>query len=247
MNLVASSPLIDFADELSAAMVGVSPENYIQIHEDLLENLGAIEEKAKAVKVQTLDDYFQVAKLASVIEGLWIYTSNKKKPEEPRVLAATNVLQRKLFSFAKNYQIASGEVLGLIRYMCWASYYFNHDAEKIARMVLVAGHLFSARSETRTSYFVTGMHLKTGDNTFTVSSNGRQSRNYQDTFSLQAFYVSNAWNQLLCEMEGQKTIVVPTLLDYYKHVDFGNFKYAARTIGLTYEESRIVQKSYWRS
>lgn len=243
-----TDPIADFVDSLSAVMQGFpSIEGYIESHEEFLAKLEAIDGRVKAVRVQSLDDYLQTQKLAAVLSSLFCYTFNKSKPEFERVGAIDRNLDKKLLQFAKHYdQAKSFESKALIKYVCWNQYYPNHDTEKIVGMLLQEGRLFCHVSDgVWKAYFVSGMHLQTGDNVFTPDKKGRNHRCFNESWALQAFSVSNTWHGVLEEMEATGKITIPPLSAHYDRVFFGGGRHQARLM-FTRREQKYIYANFLR-
>ena len=234
METIEVDPIVN---ELSAGMSKLSVDDYKKQNDDFLIKLDKIEKFVNQSTVKTIEQFKEVMEWKSMLSSLYCYTFNNKLPEFDRVSALEDVLGKKLYQFAFSFRKVSQENRSLAKYLCWHKYYRDENTEQLLKDANDAGILRKKDS----SYFIIGMHLAVGDNTFTISRrNSRiQYRNYVKSCAIQAFYIG-------CQ-ERRKPILdtmdVPALEDYYSTVSFGNHKHCAK-ISFTWKDKDIIYNRY---
>ena len=229
----------EFANTLSARMLGTDVKTYIETHDSLSKEtaLARIEKMIEQVKVKTLADYKEAMKLKSVLSSLFCFTFNNNRPEWKRVAELESRLGKKLLKFARSYKrIKDKRLRAIAKYMitCWSYYFSNEDVDAIVDAVVQAEILYQKDGQ----YLITGLHYAVGDNTFTVGRNGKQYRDYIETCALQAFYVNWRWQKIL---EARK-VDAPPLPDFYEPTCVApNQKYCAR-VYLSEDQYRLIPR-----
>jgi hypothetical protein len=173
----------------------------------------------------------------SFLSSLYCYTFNNQREEHSRVSKIEDILGTKLYKFAVGFNKVSPENRPLLKYLCWNKYFTQTDTARLLEDVNKAGLL----RKKGNSYYVVGMHLATGDNTFTISRTGREYRNYVKSCAIQAFGVN-------C-MSVRKPILdsmnIPELEDYYTGVSIGDGKYLSK-ITFSYKDKEVIYNKYVR-
>ena len=224
----------DFANSLSAHMMGTDVDTYTDFYNQLLESLPKLKKAVEQVRVRCLDDYQKAMELKGILSGLFCYTFNNHLQAYKEVGELEHELGMKLLKFARSYgRIRDKRVRAVAKYMitCWRYYFTWEDQEEIIRIVRDAHILWK-----KDSYLITGLHFAVGDNTFTVGRNGKEYRNYVETCALQAFYVNPRWQKIL----HSRRTDAPDLPPYYEPtIVEANAKCSAK-VYLSWEEKNLI-------
>jgi hypothetical protein len=233
-----------FTIELSAHMAGLSVEEYEKSQKNIFDKLDIIEQAVTKAKVVNLDDYKKYLGLKQHLSSLFCYLFNARNEAYEKVAAVEDQMGAKLHSFVKNYGKASPAMRPVIKYALSRTYYLRENVEKMARDLQKAGHLWKINEDGETSYYVTGLHLAVGDNTFNVSrSNGRQYRRYVKTCALQAFRLPYRWSATISALE-KGDMEVPELDENLWHITgIANMKGCAR-VSLSQMDRANIVKNY---
>ncbi len=228
----------NFANDLSAGMSNVPVNTYVDTHEDILHNLTKVKEVAEKIKVRNMEEFNKAREIKGMLSSLFCYTANNKKTEFDEVAALEGKVGKKMAKFASKYGRVKGDLACLLRYVIhmggWS--YRAHDRDKIVKTLLANNLLYKSGDH----YFVTGLHLAVGDNTFGVSpGTGREYRLYCKTCVIQAFYVNSMWNGTLKEMNVQ----APELPAFYEKTDVADGKYCAR-VYLSRKDKDVIARDY---
>jgi hypothetical protein len=60
---------MDFANEISAGMLGLTEQKYIETHEDILQNIEKVKELVENFKVENIDDYKKGLKIKGKVSS----------------------------------------------------------------------------------------------------------------------------------------------------------------------------------
>jgi hypothetical protein len=226
----------NFVNELSAGMSKMTVEDYQNSHDNFLANLDKIEKIVNKAVVKTVEQFKEVMEYKELLSSLFCYTFNNKKPEFDRVSALEDVLGKKLYQFAFSFNKVSPEIRHIAKYLLWGRYFRSEDRQQILTDALNAGIL----RKKGDYYYVIGMHLAVGDNTFSVSRRtGQQYRCYVKSCAIQAF-------SMPCQSVRQKTLDsldIPELEDFYSTVSISDGKHCAK-ISLSKKDKKYISDKY---
>ncbi len=209
-----------------ASMNGLSTENYVERWTQVLENLPTLKELAEKLTVNSVEEYQQGMKLFDLLNGLTCYVWNSNlKENEKAVSEVYSIAWKTLYAFCKQHNRLSGDAAKLGRYIVWNKHYYHGENSATIILETLKKNIFKKNG----SYYLTGFHLATGDNTFTVSHRtGQQYRNYVKTLGLQALPVSGYWADWINHFVESNNMVVEDLPEYYETTSIGDYKYAVK-------------------
>ena len=232
-----------FINGISASMQKTTVDDYVSTHENAIANVDKLEELVKKANVISIETYKSAFELKGLLSSLFCYTFNNKKDTFEKVSDLEDQLGHKIGKFAKNYGKASKDMRPAIKYLLWNRRYASTDYAKVANDLIKAGHLWK---NNKGNYFVTGLHLAVGDNTFTYSRNtGKEYRNYVKVCAIQCFYVTAFWQDTLKVFEDKGIIGNVPLIDetIYHRTSIGDYKGSAK-ISFCYEDRENILKRY---
>ena len=227
----------DIVNKLSAGMQEQTVFDYVEQREDALTKLDSIEAKIKSFKIKTIDDYTEAFKLKSLLSSLFCYTANNKKEEFDRVADLENNLGDKIAKFARNYKKITPVQRKLGKYLLWNRAYSRESRDKIADTLIKADML---RKSEKGEYFIIGINLAVGDNTFGYSNRtGKQWRLYNKVCCFMAIRISyqGARREILDEKD------IPMLESYYEKYWVGNYKGGIK-ISMPWKDKQYIQQNY---
>ncbi len=202
-----------------------STEEYHAQHQEAIRALPMLKVAANALKVETIDDYRSGKELFGILNSLICYVWNHKmKDIESNVAEVYNIAWKKLYVFCKSYNALRGDYLKIAKYMCWSRHYYHSKETATKLAFMLQGHIYKTE---RGTYVVVGMHLATGDNTFSVSWNGKMYRNYIKELGLQAIGVNSYWQEYFAKLE-EDGMEFATLPSDYEVVGVGNYKHGVK-------------------
>ncbi len=224
MAILNTSLQDDLQVNLIASLSGYkTPGDYIKDHKDALDALPGLEKAANQLIVNDLGDYQRGMKLFNVLNSLICYVWNNRI-DDKETSKVYSIAWKKLYQFCKGYNVIKGVIGSYGRYLCWTRHYSHEEKEVLYIINALQGHIWKKNGQ----YCLTGLHLATGDNTFTVSRQGGEYRNYNKTLGLQAIWINSYWNEWLTTFEKSNKIEIFELPDYYETVSTGNYKYAVK-------------------
>ena len=232
-----------FINGISASMQKETVDDYVSAHENAIANVDKLAELVKKANVTSIETYKSAFELKGLLSSLFCYTFNNKKDTFDNVSNLENELGHKIGTFAKNYGKASRDMRPAIKYLLWNRRYTSTDYAKVANDLIKAGHLWK---NNEGNYFVTGLHLAVGDNTFTYSRNtGKEYRNYVKVCAIQCFYVSSFWQDTLKVFEDKGIIGSVPLIDetIYHRTSIGDYKGSAK-ISFCYKDKQHILEHY---
>jgi hypothetical protein len=226
----------DIANTISAGNQEVS--EYVTQHEEELTKLNEVDAKIKSLKIKTIDDYIEAYKMKSMLSSLFCFAANNKKAEFDRVADLENALGNKIAKFARNFKKITPNQRKLGRYILWKRAYTFENRDHIADALIKADML---RKSGTGEYFIIGINLAVGDNTFGYSNRtGKQWRLYNKVCCFMAIGISSfvdKWNQTLADKN------VPELESYYEKYWVGNYKGGVK-ISMPWKDKQYIQQLY---
>lgn len=226
----------NIANTLSAGSQEVS--EYVIQHEEAITELNSIDDKIKSFKIKTIKDYIEAYKLKGLLNSLFCFAANNKKAEFDRVADLENALGNKLAKFARNYKKITPDQRKLGKYILWKKWYTFESRDEIADALIEADML---RKSGTGEYFIIGINLAVGDNTFGVSKRmDKQWRLYNKVCCFMAIgiaYHQSPWMETLADKN------VPELESYYEKYWVGNYKGGVK-ITMGWEDRQYIQKCY---
>lgn len=229
-----------FMNDLSAHMEGdKTGEDYFNSRTQALEHIDEIENIVDNAKIKTMEDYDRYSNIKSILSSLFCFTANNQMPIFDRICDIESKMGKKLLKFVKSQVVKDREIRAVIRYVLWGAYYRSQNIESIYN-VLFENDLLRKQGS---GIFVTGLHYKVGDNTFTVDRMDRQHRNYVEWTALQAICIkSNTLKDFI--LDNNKWDNIPQLEDRYSSIFVCDGKYCIRPIRLKYEERKLIMEKY---
>jgi predicted transcriptional regulator len=228
----------NIANTLSAGVGKQAVSDYVTEHDEALTNLNSIDDKIKSFKIKTIKDYIEAYKLKSLLSSLFCYSANNKKAEFDRVADLENNLGNKIAKFARNFKKITPNQRKIGKYILWKRAYVCENRDDIADALIKADML---RKDDKGQYFIIGINLAVGDNTFGFSNRtGKQWRLYNKVCCFMAIGISfymDKWNETLADKN------VPELESYYEKYWVGNYK-GGVNITMPWKDKQYIQKLY---
>jgi len=241
------SEIDDFILELSSGDEDV--QDYVNRHEEFVEHLDEMKAAIKQINIETIEDYKKAMQLKSILTSTFCYAHNTNLDKDTQKRASTlnDKLGEKILSFSKNHKkIKDSKLRSVAKYLttCWNKYYRYHEKEKIVRYAIKNDILRKHIHEDGTkSYHVIGLHYQVGDNTFSINSDGSESRNYIKDCSLQAFPVRSMFYETIEKID-DKTGQIPPLPDYYNITSVMSDRKGAARIYLSQKDKKTIQNHF---
>ena len=211
-------------------------ENPVKVIE---ERLPALKLAAEQMKVNSLADYLKYHEtIFNPLNSLICYAWNSRVDDEHKkmVNAVYHIAWKKLYAFCKHYNELKDINKIAAHYLCWNKHYSYQSEEGMMKVIsLLNGHIWKKDN----NYLVTGLHLATGDNTFSVGNKGNQWRNYVKELGLQAIYINNYWSEILKELEKENKIEIPVLPEYYDGHSTDNYKHSVK-VSCNWKERQTI-------
>jgi len=196
--MTENDPIQSFTNRLSANMVGLSVPEYVHTCEDLILFLDKIKNRVEEATVDEMKSYKRALEIKSILSSLCCYCFNNNKDWET-VNKIENIIGDKLIKFAKTYKKITPNQRKLGKYILWRYSFVHENQKKIARDLLNADML---RKDENGNYYVIGILLSVGDNTFGISKNGKEYRKFIPVCGFMAIGVSrfmtfDTWQETL--------------------------------------------------
>ena len=225
----------DIANTISAG--GQEVSEYVTQHEEAITELNTIDDKIKSFKIKTIKDYIEAYKLKGLLNSLFCFAANNKKKEFDRVADLENNLGNKIAKFARSYKKITPAQRKLGKYILWRKKFYCENTVKLIDDLIKANML--RKSETG-DYFIIGINLAVGDNTFGYSNRtGKQWRLYNKVCCFMAIGIS--WLDTRKEILDEKDI--PMLESYYEKYWVGNYKGGVK-ISMPWKDKQYIQQNY---
>jgi len=225
----------DITNTISAGNQEVS--EYVTQHNEALTKLNEVDAKIKSLKIKTIDDYTKAYELKSMLSSLFCFAANNKKKEFDRVADLENAVGNKIAKFARSFKKITPNQRKLGKYLLWKRAYRAEDRSKIADALIEADML----RKRGTDYFIIGINLAVGDNTFGYSNRtGKQWRLYNKVCCFMAIGISSyigEWNRAFTDKK------VPELESYYERYWVGNYKGGVK-ISMPWNDKQYIQQNY---
>jgi hypothetical protein len=227
----------NIANTLSAGNQEVS--EYVNQHEEDLAKLNEADAKVKNLKIKTIEDYIEAYKMKGWFNSLFCFAANNKKAEFDRVADLENELGDKLAKFSRSYKKITPNQRKLGKYVLWKKWYTFESRDKIADALIEADMLRKSGSD----YFIIGMNLAVGDNTFGYSNRtGKQWRLYNKVCCFMAIGISYNQSPWMTELKDKN---VSELESYYEKYWVGNYKGGVK-ISMPWKDKQYIQQNYVR-
>jgi hypothetical protein len=226
----------NIVNTLSAGMGKQDVSDYVIQHNEALTKLNDIDAKIQSLKIKTIEDYIEAFKLKGMLSSLFCFAANNKKEEFDRVADLENALGNKIAKFARSYKKITPNQRKLGKYVLWNRAYMAENRDKIADALIDADMLRKRGND----YFIIGIDLAVGDNTFGYSNRtGKQWRLYHKVCCFMAIGIS--WLDRRKEILDEKDI--PELESYYEKYWVGNYKGGVK-ISMPWKDKQYIQKDY---
>jgi len=228
---------MDIANSISAGMGKQEVSEYVTQHEEEIAKLDEVDAKIKSLKIKTIEDYIEAYKMKGMLSSLFCFAANNKKAEFDRVAALENELGNKIAKFARNYKKITPNQRKVGKYVLWKRWYIAESRDKIADALIEADMLRKSGND----YFIIGINLAVGDNTFGFSNRtGKQWRKYNKVCCFMAigisYYISE-WMKSLADKN------VPELESYYEKYWVGDYKGGVK-ISMPWKDKQYIQQNY---
>ena len=234
------SKTTNIINNLAASMAGVSVNEYVQQHEEMLLQIDKIEQLVKNIKIKTIQDYQQAYKYKNMISSIFCYFFNNHKPEWEKIANLEGMLGGKMAKFVRSYKKITPQQRKLGKYILWNKYYYSEKQDKIAEDLIKADMLRKKDGK----YFIIGFNLAVGDNVFGISYNARgrkiEYRKYNKVCCFMAIGITrNTWTKIL------NTKNIPELEEYYETFYKGDFKGGVK-ITMSWKDKEYIRYNYCR-
>lgn len=93
---------MNFANKLSAQMLGITEQQYIEAHEDIISKVEEVEKFVDNFEVKNIEDYKEGLRVKSVLSSLSCYVFNNNKEEWEKFFDIEGKLGKKLHTYEKN-------------------------------------------------------------------------------------------------------------------------------------------------
>ncbi len=225
----------NIANTLSAG--GQEVSDYVTQHNEELTKLNTIDNKIKSFKIKTIKDYIEAYKLKGLLNSLFCFAANNKKKEFDRVADLENNLGNKIAKFARSFKKITPDQRKLGKYFLWRRRFCCEDKVKLIDALIKADML---RKSEKGDYYIIGINLAVGDNTFGVSKRmDKQWRLYNKVCCFMAIGIS--WDSTRKEVLDEKDI--PALESYYEKYWVGNYKGGVK-ISMPWKDKQYIQQHY---
>lgn len=230
-------------DEFSAMLSGYkNAEEYKNNMQAILNSLP----KIIITKVHNADDYAFARKCQSALTALECYLFNSGiKEHQEQVFNQKDVVFKAIAAYNRRFHIKDQYVRTMARYLLWNYSYRDENLNSILKFLNENGALRRKLSTSGScQLYVVGLHLKVGDNVFSVDSRGHEHRRYLSTSANQAF-PAHFDNTRLSSIDQNIINEVPLIDDdFYSITYVGDGKGCARTIGLNYKEKEYILSNF---
>ena len=222
---------------LSAGLSKIPISDYIKQQEATLALLGDIEQKVENIKINSMETYQKGYKIKQILSSLFCYTFNNDKMEDwNKVADIEGKMGNKLFKYARNYKKITPAQRKLGKYLLWNSHFIRENTNEIVDALIAADML----RKQGCNYFIIGIHLSTGDNTFGIDTNGKEYRHYIPVCCFMAIGITYEYDNL---KEIFDTKEIPELEDYYEKYYQGNCKHGVK-ISFSRKDREYIRQNY---
>lgn len=223
-------------NHLVASINGISEEKYVNSMETLLSSIEKIEDVVFKLNKKKVD-LEKVLELKSLITSLVCYSfNNKSLPEiKDRLRTIENTIDKIALKEARKMSNmnCTKELRPFVKYVCWGKYYNEFGKNKlILNKLLDAGLLWKDEND---NVLVNGLHLKVGDNTFSVKHG---TRGYLSVVEPMAIYLSTYFTTIAKSLIDEIP-KLPKIYGKYNIANGGGYKGCPKCY-LSYEDKQNV-------
>jgi hypothetical protein len=200
-----------------------------------LSNLSEI----KPFPVNDITDYLNLRDMQSALECLNIYAARNQLGNEER--AVSQILKEIHVLFTKHsstLRIKDKDTKSAAKYLVWKNYYTSLDNGRVIEFVAEKGFIKKAlNADGHQQLYVTGLHSKVCDNSFSVDAKGREHRQYMTSNANFAIGIaSNMPSSFISEIE--------ELPEFYTTSSIGQRKGLLRPLGMTYNDKQFITTTF---
>jgi hypothetical protein len=213
-------------------------DNNVHFNTAMDEGLNNLSE-IKPFPVNDITDYLNLRDMQTALEYLHVYAANKKMGDEERASLQTLKAIHALFTkHSTRLRIKDKDTKSAAKYLVWKNLYTSLNNSRVIEYVADKGFIKkSLNSEGIQQLYVTGLHSKICDNSFTVDSRGREHRQYMTS---NANFAIGIASDMPCSFLND----IEELSEFYTTSGFGQRKGLLRPIGMRSIDKHFITTTF---